>query len=179
MSYCKNIVFLLLSSVLDVGLSTVILSQLVFSQLLSQLIEIVGITPITHLPSFPCTFSNGTAHYNATSPQQCSMLPVKTVFSLGGSTVDLWLLSTVRLLFVFLLNCAAPGRVAQLWGASAHYKRRELRSEHNYRDLRMPGTLTKHRAPEMTGRIRLSFRPFGIVLHSGPTCSNVHLHHKS
>ena len=102
MSYCKNIVFLLLSSVLDVGLSTVILSQLVLSQLLSQLIEIVGITPITHLPSFPCTFSNGTAHYNATSPQQCSMLPVKTVFSLGGSTVDLWLLSTVRLLFVFV-----------------------------------------------------------------------------
>ena len=52
----------------------------------------------------------------------------------------------VRLLFVFFLNCAAPGRVAQLRGASAHYKRRELRSEPNYRDLRMPGHVTQETA---------------------------------
>ena len=92
----------------NIGLSTFILSQRSFSLLLNQLESIVGISSFIPTSTFPCTFSNGTAHFNASSTHSCSMLPIESLFSMGGSTIDLWILSIIQCLVVlFILSTTA------------------------------------------------------------------------
>jgi hypothetical protein len=113
-------------SVLDIGVSTVLLSQ--FSvNILSSILQSYFLGESFTLNkdiTFPCTIFNGTAYYNSSSTNRCSILPVNIVFTVGGSTVDLWLLSIVRtslVLFSIVLanrwksNCCCYKTVLFKW----------------------------------------------------------------
>ena len=113
-----------LLAALDVCGATLILSQLSATVLESALGWALG-GGKDHVPSgsggFPVC-GNGTAPNNGTSPP-CHrfhpFLPVKTVFSLGGATIDLWLWSVVRFLSVVLsvawVQCADREGNARRW----------------------------------------------------------------
>ena len=92
----------LLLSIVDLCLSTLCLAEHSLTILFVQLRIIFenSKTPSKSQLSFPCTIFNGTAHYNASSTQECPVLNIDTIFSLGGSISDLWILSIFRALTI-------------------------------------------------------------------------------
>ena len=103
-------------TLVDTAATTLLLSE--FSLLrFHELTSIIGATPFNPSNStYPCSVVNGTVHFNATSKLHCSFIPISNIFSLGGSTIDLWFLSMLRaLLVVAFILLSTTRRTAPLF----------------------------------------------------------------